>query len=85
MRCLVLHAPCIWMELELLLFPQEGLLIADNWSNKCVPCIAFEEMSDARGGLSGLVCSFSNPGETDVLIRFLEKNSPQWVYYVEIG
>lgn len=50
-----------------------------------MPCIAFEEMSDARGGLSGLVCSFSNPGETDVLIRFLEKNSPQWVYSVEIG
>lgn len=82
---LVLHTACIWMELELLVFPQEVLLIAKDESNKCVPCIAFEEMSNAREALSGLaVCSFSTPGETDVLIRFLEKNSLQWVYCAEI-
>lgn len=81
----MLHTACIWVELELLVLPQEGLLIAEDYSNKCVPWIAFEEMSDAREGLSGLaVCSFSTPGETDVLIRFLEENSLPWVYCAEI-
>lgn len=75
----------IWVELELSVFPQEGLLIAEDQRNECVPWIAFEERSNASEGLSGLaVCSSSRPGETDVLIRFLEKNSLRRVYCAEM-
>ena len=61
------------------------LINSRGLNDKCVPWTDFEEMSNASKGLSGLaVCSSSNSGETDVLIRFLEKNSFQWVYCTEL-
>ena len=48
--------------------------------------IAFEEMNNAREVLSGLaVCSFSTPGETDVLIRFFREKQPAMGLHDRIG
>lgn len=57
------------------MLPLKDLLITEDCSNKVAPHTAFEEVSNARGGLftTAAICPFSYR-ETEVSIRFLEAN-----------